>query len=161
MHICLQFIEFLLKSVQLCPLAINTGIQKFTAKEIISRLKIAIGNDENSLQRSGSTDSKNHCKWKNDGNNSFSFELSKMKLLCKGHKIDNWWHFHSRKKKRVTYTFVPEHSGVQTRKMTAAKTTPEICDLIVGWTRKNNRAARAARTFFDVVCQTTTWYVQI
>ena len=84
MHISLQFIEFLLKSVQLCALAINTGIQKFTAKEITSRLKIAIGNDENSLQRSDSTDSKNHCKRKKHGNNSFSFELSKMKLLRRG-----------------------------------------------------------------------------
>ena len=37
-------------------------------------------------------------------------------------------------------------------------TTPQINDLI-GLTRKNNRAARAARflvQFFDVVCQTTT-----
>ena len=36
-------------------------------------------------------------------------------------------------------------------------TTPENNDLI-GWIRKNNRAARAAGTlvqFFDVVCQTT------
>ena len=31
---------------------------------------------------------------------------------------------------------------------------------LIGWMRKNNRAARAARTlvaFFDVVCQITTW----
>ena len=37
--------------------------------------------------------------------------------------------------------------------------TPENNDLI-GWMRKNNRVARAARTaveFFDVVCQMTTW----
>ena len=43
-----------------------------------------------------------------------------------------------------------------------ATTTPENNDLI-GWTRKNNRAARAARTLlqlFDVVCQTTTWNFQ-
>ena len=31
---------------------------------------------------------------------------------------------------------------------------------MIGWTRKNNRAARAARSlvqFSDVVCQMTTW----
>ena len=42
-------------------------------------------------------------------------------------------------------------------------TTPENNDLI-GWTRKNNRAARAARSlvqFFDVVCQMTTWNFHI
>ena len=42
-------------------------------------------------------------------------------------------------------------------------TTPENNDLI-GWMKKNNRAARAARTiaqFFDVVCQMTTWNFQI
>ena len=46
--------------------------------------------------------------------------------------------------------------------MTTATTTPQINDLI-GWVRKNNRAARAARTlvqFFDVVCQMTTWDFQ-
>ena len=39
-----------------------------------------------------------------------------------------------------------------------SSTTPESNDLI-GWMKKNNRAARAARTlveFFDVVCQMTT-----
>ena len=44
-----------------------------------------------------------------------------------------------------------------------AMTTPENSDLI-GWMRKNNRAARAARTlvqFFDVVCQPKTWNFQI
>ena len=43
------------------------------------------------------------------------------------------------------------------------KTTPESIYLI-GWMRKDNRAARAARTlvqFFDVVCQMTTWDLQI
>ena len=48
--------------------------------------------------------------------------------------------------------------------MTAtAMTTRENNDLI-GWMKKNNRAARAARTlvaFFDVVYQTTTWNLQI
>ena len=42
-------------------------------------------------------------------------------------------------------------------------TTPENNDLI-GWMKKNNRAAHAARTLvasFDVVYQTTTWKVQI
>ena len=42
-------------------------------------------------------------------------------------------------------------------------TTPQINDLI-GWMKKNNRAARAARFFvqcFDVVCQTTTWNFHI
>ena len=42
-------------------------------------------------------------------------------------------------------------------------TTSEKNDLI-GWTRKNNRAARAARTlaeFFDVISQMTTWNFQI
>ena len=35
---------------------------------------------------------------------------------------------------------------------------------MIGWMSKNNRAARAARTlveFFDVVCQTTMWHLQI
>ena len=47
-----------------------------------------------------------------------------------------------------------------------AKTTPENNHL-VGYMRKNHRAARAARAartlveFFDVVYQTTTWNVQI
>ena len=42
--------------------------------------------------------------------------------------------------------------------MTTATTAPQINDMI-GCMRKNNRAARAARSlveFFDVVCQTTT-----
>ena len=41
----------------------------------------------------------------------------------------------------------------------AATTTPENNDLI-GWMRKNNRAARAGRSLaqvFDEVCQMTTW----
>ena len=45
---------------------------------------------------------------------------------------------------------------------TATK-TPKDNDLI-GWRRKNNRAARAARTlaeFFDVVSQTTSWNFEI
>ena len=83
MHICLQFIELLLKSAQLCALAINTGVQRITEKEIISQLKVTIGKDETSVQRSDSSDSKNHCKGKNDGNGSFTFKLSKMKHLCK------------------------------------------------------------------------------
>ena len=83
MDICLQFIELLLKSAQLCALAINIGIQRITAKEIISRLKLTIGKYETSLQRSDSSDSKNHCIGKNNGNNRFSFEMSKMKHLCK------------------------------------------------------------------------------
>ena len=44
-----------------------------------------------------------------------------------------------------------------------ATTTPERNDLI-GWMRKNNHAARAARTlvqFFDAACQMTTWKFQI
>ena len=44
-----------------------------------------------------------------------------------------------------------------------AKTTPEN-NASIGSMRKNNRAARAARTleeFFDVVCQTPTWNFQI
>ena len=35
---------------------------------------------------------------------------------------------------------------------------------LIGWMRKNNRAARAARTlakFFDVICQMTTWNFQL
>ena len=47
--------------------------------------------------------------------------------------------------------------------MATATTTPQMNDLI-GWIRKNNRAARAARylvQFFDVVCQTTSWSFQI
>jgi len=46
--------------------------------------------------------------------------------------------------------------------LSKATRTPENNDLI-GWMRKNNRAARAARTleqFFDVVCQMTTWNFQ-
>ena len=45
-------------------------------------------------------------------------------------------------------------------------TKPQINDLI-GWMKKNNRAARAARAArflvqcFDVVCQTTTWNFHI
>ena len=41
-----------------------------------------------------------------------------------------------------------------------SRTTPQINDLI-GWMKKNNRAARAARLlvqFFDVVWQATTWH---
>lgn len=135
MHICLQFIELLLKSAQLCALAINTGIQRITAKEIISRLKVTIDKDKTSLQRSRSSASKNYCKGKNDGNSSFTFKLSKMKQLCKEQiqlikrinliernitveisvlgigkdetylqrtdTIDNWWHSHLRRRKRV------------------------------------------------------------
>ena len=44
-----------------------------------------------------------------------------------------------------------------------ATATPQINDLI-GWMRKNNHAARAARflvQYFDVVCQTTTWNFRI
>ena len=47
--------------------------------------------------------------------------------------------------------------------MATTKTTLESNDLI-GWMRKADRAARAARTlieFFDVVCQMTTWNFQI
>ena len=47
--------------------------------------------------------------------------------------------------------------------MTTAAATQQINDLI-GWIRKNNRAARAARTLaqvFDVVCLTTTWNFHI
>ena len=53
-------------------------------------------------------------------------------------------------------------SGPSPRTTATATTTPENNDLI-SWTRKNNRAARAARTlvrFFDVVCQTKTWHFQ-
>ena len=71
-----------MKLAQLCALVINTGIQRITATEIISRLKVTIGKYETSLQRSDSSYSKNHCIGKNDGNNSFSFELSKVKHLC-------------------------------------------------------------------------------
>ena len=47
--------------------------------------------------------------------------------------------------------------------MATPTTTPQMNNLI-GWIRKNNRAARAARflvQFFDVVCQTTSWNFQI
>ena len=49
--------------------------------------------------------------------------------------------------------------GGLARTKATATTTQENSDLI-GWTRKNNRAARVARTleqFFDVVCQMTAW----
>ena len=49
------------------------------------------------------------------------------------------------------------------RELKQRRRQPENNDLI-DWMRKNNRAARAARTcvqFFDVVCQTRTWNFQI
>ena len=39
--------------------------------------------------------------------------------------------------------------------MTTAAATPQINDLI-GWIRKNNRAARSLAQFFEVVCLTKT-----
>ena len=53
--------------------------------------------------------------------------------------------------------------GGLARTKATATTTQENSDLI-GWTKKNNRAARVARTleqFFDVVCQMTAWNFQM
>ena len=58
---------------------------------------------------------------------------------------------------------VPLAIGSSSKDDATATTKTEQNDLI-GWMRKNNRAARAARTwvhFFDEVCQMTTWNFQI
>ena len=64
---------------------------------------------------------------------------------------------------QTTTLLRPQYRELKLGRRQQQPTTPENNDL-VGWTSKNNRAARAARTlvqFFDVVCQMTTWKFQI
>ena len=57
---------------------------------------------------------------------------------------------------KIRYSWMRKyHKGVKVR-MTATTTTTQLINDMIGWTRKNNRAARAARTlvqFFDVICK--------